>query len=57
MAAQRAGLPSPDIETNAPYGASEPCLGASDFFSSPNHWRILAIKLPMHQSYARLTFR
>ena len=57
MAAQRAGLPSPEIETNAPYGASEPCLGASDFFSSPNHWRILAIKLPMHQSYARLTFR
>jgi hypothetical protein len=36
------------IETEgAPYGASEPCFGASDFFSSPNHWRILAIKLPI----------
>jgi hypothetical protein len=41
------------IETKrAPYGASEPCFGASDFFSSPNHWRILAIKLPIGRSYA-----
>ncbi len=30
-----------------PYGASVQCVGSSGFLPSPNHWRILAIKLLM----------